>query len=519
MKKKPLTAMLSAAMLLTSMALTACSSDGKPSGEAGGDKSKPAAKEDEVTLKFYFGGDKKSGTDEVWKAISEYVKGKGLNVKFTINTIPFGDPYKEKLLVMSASGDDWDMNFDGDWLAYRQMASKGAYLGLNDLLPKHAPNLYKKYQEQGTLAAATVGGQVVALPWTMKMSQRPFVKWRADLTKKAGIEPAPNSIKTLEDLDKFAHQIRQAFPDMKVGFPVVPNTLTGFFELRDELNDLSAQGGNQLVVEINDKSFKVKALEQTKTYSDMAQYAAKWYADGIINKDVLVDKEDPGPKFRNGKILLANSSHEWANAEENFSDSSFERSTSQLYPDKKFPNRTALANVVAINKNSKHPDLVLRFLDMLETDQKLYDLVQYGIEGKNYVLDGKAANYPAGMNSTTSNYMEWGGQWALWKPQFMKPNPTYKDGFWVKEAEFASEPSNFTNPLDGFFVVSDSIKNELAQRDQVQSELGRAIEAGTVKDPEKAVSDYIAKQKAAGVDKVIAEVQKQVDAFIAAKKK
>lgn len=272
-------------------------------------------------------------------------------------------------------------------------------------------------------------------------------------------------------------------------------------------------------MELNDSTFKVKALEQTKTYSDMAKYAQKWYLDGIINKDVLVDKEDPGPKFRNGKMLLANSSHEWANAEENFSDKSSERSSSQLYPDKKFPNRTALANVVAINKNSKHPDLVLRFLDMMETDQKLYDLVQYGVEGKNYILDGKTANYPAGMNATTSNYMEWGGQWALWKPQFMRPNPTYKEGFWVKEAEFANDPSNITNPLDGFFVVSDKIKNELAQRDQVQNELGRAIEAGAVKDADKAVSEYIEKQKAAGLDRIIVEVQKQVDAFIAAKKK
>ncbi|MCU6795547.1 DUF3502 domain-containing protein [Paenibacillus sp. WQ 127069] len=525
MNKKPFTTLLAATMLLSGVTLTACSSDTKPSGStpttptAAADTQKPTSKEEEVTLKFYFGGDKKSSTDEVWKAVSDYVKSKGLNVKFTVNVIPFGDPYKEKLLVMSASGDDWDMNYDGDWLAYRQMASKGAYLGLNDLLPKYAPNLNKKYQEQGTLAAATVNGQVVALPWTMKMSQRPFVKWRADLTKKAGIEPAPGSIKTLEDLDNLAHQIRKAYPDMKVAFPVVPTVLSGFFELRDELNDLSAQGGNQLVVELNDSTFKVKALEQTKTYSDMAKYAQKWYLDGIINKDVLVDKEDPGPKFRNGKMLLANSSHEWANAEENFSDKSSERSSSQLYPDKKFPNRTALANVVAINKNSKHPDLVLRFLDMIETDQKLYDLVQYGVEGKNYILDGKTANYPAGMNATTSNYMEWGGQWALWKPQFMRPNPTYKEGFWVKEAEFANDPSNITNPLDGFFVVSDKIKNELAQRDQVQNELGRAIEAGAVKDADKAVSEYIEKQKAAGLDRIIVEVQKQVDAFIAAKKK
>ncbi|WP_240420151.1 DUF3502 domain-containing protein [Paenibacillus periandrae] len=42
---------------------------------------------------------------------------------------------------------------------------------------------------------------------------------------------------------------------------------------------------------------------------------------------------------------------------------------------------------------------------------------------------------------------------------------------------------------------------------------------GAVKDADKAVSEYIEKQKAAGLGRIIVEVQKQVDAFIAAKKK
>ena len=88
---------------------------------------------------------------------------------------------------------------------------------------------------------------------------------------------------------------------------------------------------------------------------------------------------------------------------------------------------------------------------MLETDQKLYDLVQYGIEGKTYKLDGEAAVYPDGMNTTTSNYTGGGGQWAFWKPQFMRPTSTYPKDFWVHEAEFAAEPENVNSPIDGLF--------------------------------------------------------------------
>ncbi len=515
-----------AVLVVLSLVLSACSKNtNEPSSSTAPDATTapsaapvatPVVEEKEVTLRFYFTGVKKPATDEVWNAISDYVKQKGLNVKFDINVVDYGD-YAQKLLVMSASGDTWDMNFDANWLAYQQMASKGAYLNLNELLPKYAPNLAKVYAAQGSLAAATVNGEVVALPWTLKQNVRPFFAWRSDLTTKQGIEPAKDSIKTVEDIDQFVHKLKEANPNVRIGAesPVVTSQALGMFAARDELIDL---GFHLLVVELNDPKLQVKPYEQTQAYRDAAKLAKKWYDDGIINKDALVDKQEAGSKWTNGKSLVQVTAHEYANNTPNFADKSWTLSSSQIYPDKKFVNRSPLANVVAINKNSKNPDKVLRFLDMLETDQTLYDLVHYGIEGKTYVLDGKIANYPGDMTAATSNYMEWGGQWALWKPQFMRPNQTYSEGFWSREAEFATLPQNVNSPLDGLFILDDNIKTEVAKRDQLQSELGKSIEYGIVADADKAVDDYIAKQKDAGLDKIIADVQKQVDDFIASKK-
>jgi putative aldouronate transport system substrate-binding protein len=515
-----------ALFLMLSIVLSACSSGKKaevstPPSTAANSTSPtaaasetPKADEKEVTLRFYFGGDKKSATDEVWKAVSDYVKTKGLNVNFNISTIPFPD-YKQKMLVMAASGDDWDMNFDGDWLSIFQMTAKGGYMSLNDLLPKYAPNLYKKYQEAGTLQAATVNGQIIALPWTMEMNNRKFVNWRSDLAKKANINPAPDSIKTIEDVDKFVHQLKQAYPNQKFG-------RAGPLELIEPKYELIDTGFHKLFFDINDPKVKLIPIEQTPAFRESANLAKKWKDDGIINSDALVDKEDGAAQWRNGKNIFTHTSHEWTYNTIAFSEPGAEREGAEMYPDKKQVNRTALANVVAINKNSKNPDKVLRFLDMLENDQKLYDLVQFGIEGKTYVLNGQKADYPAGMDGGSSNYMEWGGQWALWKPQYMKPNPSYPEGFWAKEAEFARQSTNVVNPLDGLLISEDNVKTEAAQRDQLYKELGEALEYGVLppgNTPDQAVDAYIAKQKAAGLDKLVENAQKQVDAFLAAKKK
>ncbi|MNG19489.1 hypothetical protein D3C84_1036540 [compost metagenome] len=134
------------------------------------------------------------------------------------------------------------------------------------------------------------------------------------------------------------------------------------------------------------------------------------------------------------------------------------------------------------------------------------------------MLNGEGAEYPEGMQTTTSNYMEWGGQWAFWKPQFMRPTMTYGKDFWVKEAEFASEPNNVNSPIDGLFIAEDAMRNEIAKRDQATDEISRPIEYGMVKDVEKAVNGYIETQKKNGLDKVIAETQKQIDAYLASKK-
>ena len=53
------------------------------------------------------------------------------------------------------------------------------------------------------------------------------------------------------------------------------------------------------------------------------------------------------------------------------------------------------------------------FLNLLQSDREFYDMVIYGIEGETYVLNDGIVDYPEGVTSTNSNYLGWGGQWAL----------------------------------------------------------------------------------------------------------
>ncbi|MDD3279057.1 MAG: DUF3502 domain-containing protein [Lachnospiraceae bacterium] len=505
-------------LLCGAMALSVlggCGGSAKAAGtsDAAGSKSETSSASDTksgldpVTLHFIFFGDKKSATDEVWQQIADYTRDT-LNCDYDVQFIA-GDDYKQKLLVKAATGDAWDMNFDGDWQGYYQMIAKDAYMNLDDLLPEYAPDLYKKYQEIGVLDAAKSKGHVVALPWTMTMNNRPLLQWRGDLAEKANITVDKDSLSSWEGIDAFLQQLHAAYPDK---YTIECTQVIGSEEGLCEIEP-------GLYFNLNDPECKVIPAEETKSYEEAAKYAEKWQSEGLIWKDVLTDKLDHNSLINEGKLITKWGTHEFANSTRAWVEEGARWDSTELYKDGLFANRTPLANTMCISATSENPERTLMFLNMMETDKTLYDMVQYGIEGKTYNLNGEEAAYPDGMDAASSNFMNWGGQWALWKPQFMRPDSTYKEGFWEEEANYAaSSEANVKSPLDGFSFDDTNVQTEHMQRTQIWGDAKKLIEVGLAGDYKAALEKVKADSAAAGMDKLLAEYQKQVDAYLAAKK-
>ena len=410
---------------------------------------------------------------------------------------------------MGASGDDYDMAFDGSWLAYSQMVTKGAYMDITDLLPEYAPDLYEVYQGLGVLEAASVDGRVVALPWTMSMNQRPYFTYNKQLAEEAGITVEDGAIETFEDLDGVLGQFHAAFPDIEAIGEFKAEAIYAKYEL-------APLGFHNLVYSLNDEHPQIMAFEDTEAYAERAMWAKKWNDAGYIGKNAVNEEVDSNVLLGEDLKFSHFTWHEWSKKLGKKSGDDI-AVTSEMYPDMKYPNRSPLANVMAINANAANPERTLMFLNLMETDKELYDLVHYGILGETYKVNGEMAEYAVeGMTGANSNYMEWGGQWALWKPQFMRPNATYPEGFWAKEAELAAQDKNVNSVLFGFFPDSSAIENELAARDQIW-ELDKIIRYGAVKSADDSVAEMRSKQTAAGSAEIIAEVQRQVDEFLSGK--
>ena len=457
----------------------------------------------EVTLNFYFFDMKKSATDQVWNKISEEFKGE-LNAKFNVQFIA-GSDYSDKILTMSGAGEKWDLNFDGDWLSYFRMANLNGYLPLNDLMPKYAPDLYKAYQSSGVLNAAKVRGDIVAMPWSNIMNNRPHFLWRGDL-----IDIDEATINTIDDVGGLLYKLKDAQP----GKYYVENVDLNTYLLKYNMIDF----GNNFVYDASNSKVTAVHKAETKSYRERAVLAEKWQKDGLIWADVLIDNLDHNMLINQGQLLTKFGTYEFSRSTRAWVEPDAHWNYHVLYNDNYYQNRTALANLVAIPRTAENPERTLMFLNLLETSQKMYDLVHYGIEGVTYVLEdnGKTAAFPEGMDASNSNYQLWQGRWGLWKPQFMRGDFEFPGPFWQEEKAFAeSNPKNIVSALDGFNFDPEPVTVEFSQVSQIYEDAEKMLNVGLAGAAEAAVDKLIADMKNAGLDKITAEMQKQVDAFLA----
>ncbi|MNY49738.1 hypothetical protein D3C86_1851920 [compost metagenome] len=79
--------------------------------------------------------------------------------------------------------------------------------------------------------------------------------------------------------------------------------------------------------------------------------------------------------------------------------------------------------------------------------------------------------------------------------------------------KFNEKISSNRSRIFGFVFDPEAVKNELISIDNANKTFVDGLKSGQL-DPEEVVPKMLEKQKAAGADKVIAEAQKQLDAWL-----
>jgi len=146
---------------------------------------------------------------------------------------------------------------------------------------------------------------------------------------------------------------------------------------------------------------------------------------------------------------------------------------------------------------------------LFNTDEYFNNLINFGLEGSHYVKEGSNIIKPGPESDKYNPGTPWmfGNQfinylWANEDPQK-----------WDKFKSFNGDATG-TNTL-GFIFDPSKVKNEIAACNNVWGQYVPALETGTV-DPDEYLPKAIAAFKEAGADKIVAEKQRQLDAWLEA---
>lgn len=462
-------------------------------------ESESAASLEPVELDWYYPGpDVPADLSTVQDAVNKITQAK-INATIKLHPIGFGD-YDQKMNTVVASGEKTDIIWTSSWLFdYAKNQSKGAFIALDELLDQHAPSL-KSSLPAFVFDSAKIDGKLYAVPNYQSVTfregftiQKRFVdKYKLDI----------NSIKKIEDIEPFLAQIKAGEPDIipfglayKGTFGNMQKTL-GFEQVSDQV--LISLAEPDKIINRFDNPFYT-------TYTNLMR---SWYTKGYINEDAATVKNF-NDLNKTGKVAVFFHSSLNAGADAQFK-AAFGGQDQVLVPLTAPYVQTGgpIATMNAISRTSKNPERAMMFINLLNTDAELYNTITYGVEGKHYTKENGIVkvNKDAGYAPNT----DW-----VFGNIFNGYLPEGKDASVVEQQKKDNETAE-SSPIMGFLFQPGDVSAEIANITSVIDQYAPGLDTGTV-DPAKKLAEFQSKLKSAGIDKVIAEAQKQLDAWKSSK--
>lgn len=490
MKFKKLSSLFLVMTIASSAILTGCSSTGKDSASASGDDNKGTTE-----LVWYMIGTPQPDQEKVMEEVNKYTAEK-IGVTIDLRMVDWGD-YGQKMQVITSSGEPFDICFASD---YALNAQKGAFLELSDLLDSHGKEL-KETINPLFLEGATINGNLYGIPANKEVGQQMGWTYNKAMAEEAGVLEIMESAKTLEDLEPALEKIKAKNPELKM--PLAAGS--GFFPYMpyDYLLGENLPFG----IALEGDTTKIVNIYEQKDVKDTLSTLRNFYQKGYIHSQAATDTDPHEMSVQN-----------WFVRKEQYAPGAVEMWSSNAKYDVGYTashdpltiNNSVTGSVMAISAASKNPEKAMEFLNLLNTDEYLRNLVDRGIEDVHYT-----ANEDGTITKTEDAQKYSMPSWALGNVFLTKTYDTdAKDRIEQYEA-FNAEA--VASPTLGFYADTTNISTEIATISNIVQEFKAPLFTGSV-DTEKYLGQLNEKLKAAGIDKVMAELQGQYDKWMAEQK-
>ena len=473
------------------------------------------------TLKYYFIA-QQANPDElalVQDSLNKLVTPK-IGAKVEIHTLNFQD-VTTKIPLMLSSGDDVDLVSDSTFAPYSNAVGTGGLKALDDLIPANAPATWKEYPKE-IWNATRIDGKIYMIPSYKPQPSYAGVWPRKELVDKYHFDwQAPTK---WEDWEPFFDAVLQNEPGVtpilsgdgywgRIWFP----NYYGFDSVDKGVGAPKAQG--ILGVKVTDATRKIVATPFTQEYKDSITLMRKWYLKGYVLKTPPTGAEmntmRSNLKFASFVVPFVANWSTVAMGQNEWSGATILQARVQRVAI--VTTTSVTGSGTSVTRVSKHPDLAVKFIDQMFQNSDVNNLLNFGIEGKDYVFVDKAKGVVAYAPGVT-------GQTAAWNPntywQFGY-NPTQyvfdPADLVARQKDAADIKAGVYSPVMGFTPSRDAVKNQIAAVVSVCQQYGEPLELGLVDpdDSQNGLAVFQQKLKEAGIDAILADYQKQIDTWAA----
>lgn len=469
---------------------------------------KDSGKDEVVELIWYQIGDPQKDMDTVLEKVNEYTKEK-IGVTLKINQIGWGD-YNKKMQVLINTGDEFDLMFTCSWANdYVQNAQKGAFLALDDLLKEYGKEMYDNIDPK-FWEAAKIGGITYAVPNEKEIGSMPMWVFTKEYVDKYDIPY--QEIKTVEDLEPWLKVIKENEPE------VVPMYLTRDFTAPTYMDKIQDPIGIEYDCDPN--HLVVKNVFESEKMQSTLRTIREYFLAGYINKDAATASDDKSVK----RFVTKGDGQPYAELIWG-KDLGYEVVATPIM-DTVVTNASARGAMTGVSRTSKHPEKAVELLNLINTDEYLRNLLNYGIEGVHYdkvdatqeeieQTEGRPFVYNCKIQINEENRKNYSVpywvQGGLFNTYVQEKEPLDK---WAEFRDFNNK--SISTPSFGFDFDTDPVSTQIAGFRGILDEFGAALYTGSV-DPDDVIPKLIKKLEATGVQDVIDEMQSQIDEWQASK--
>jgi len=360
-----------------------------------------------VELIIYFLGDGAPDNDEVFARLNERTSAL-INTTIRPMFISWAD-FGTRYPLVFASGEYFDMIYTAHWSFYADQALRGGFYPLSmEMLNTYAPELMAQMPD-AAMRQARIGGNVYMVPNIQYEFGQVGLLVRGDLRRAHGI-PEITSLEIFKDylraiadepgiipFDGGSDVDLWALPQL---FMYTPNGWA-YPDNAVPLYTFSIHDPNGTMFNMTETQEFRDFLELMREFNQLGM----WRMDALTNPNSMIDNFLAGRSGSavNNLVTIASAWQEvmthFPEWEPEIIDGTFGTATVV---------NSFISNGFGIRAISQHPERALTWLNLIRTNQELYDLMMYGIEGRHWINEGPGAQSMGPDSMNFGGFSNWG---------------------------------------------------------------------------------------------------------------